>query len=188
MHDQEIIIQLKAGDTFFFEMIFTEYHAKVYFFVFHKTRSTFIAEETVQETFIKLWKYKTSLNDSIYLSTQIFHIARSVMIDILRKDANYKKKIFNSSASTKTTTNNLVEKLDLNDLDKQAKIAVSKMPAARRKVFEMSRFKGMSHQEIAKELSLSVKTVENHITQALKQLRRSLTWFFLILLLSSVLS
>jgi RNA polymerase sigma-70 factor (ECF subfamily) len=179
MDNQEnYILQLKAGDAFFFEMVFIEYHSKVYFFVLNKTKSTFIAEETVQETFIKLWRYRYTLNENIPLSTQIFHIARSVLIDILRKDANHKKMVLNLKRSTPVfAINDLAKKIDLNDLDKQVRVAVSNMPAARKKVFEMSRFRGMSHQEIAKELSLSVKTVENHISRALKQLRKSLTWF-----------
>jgi RNA polymerase sigma factor (sigma-70 family) len=45
------------------------------------------------------------------------------------------------------------------------------MPAMRRKIFELSRFGGMSYKEIAVELSLSVKTVEHHISRALKQLQ-----------------
>lgn len=58
----------------------------------------------------------------------------------------------------------------------QAKLAnaLKEMPAMRRKVFEMSRFKGMSYQQIAHELSLSSRTVETHIFQAIKQIRHYL--------------
>jgi RNA polymerase sigma-70 factor (ECF subfamily) len=48
------------------------------------------------------------------------------------------------------------------------------MPSVRQRVFAMSRFKGMSYKEIADDLSISVRTVENHIAQALKQLRHNI--------------
>jgi RNA polymerase sigma-70 factor (ECF subfamily) len=63
------------------------------------------------------------------------------------------------------------ERIDESELKEKVLKGVQQMPPMRRKIFELSRFGGMSYKEIAVELSLSVKTVEHHISRALKQLQ-----------------
>ncbi len=79
------------------------------------------------------------------------------------------------------TTIRLDSQVETNDLALLISIAVDKMPDQRRRIFRMSRYEGLSNREIAERLRISVKTVENHMTAALGQLRRllaSITLFF----------
>ncbi|CAL1517991.1 sigma-70 family RNA polymerase sigma factor [Chitinophaga sp. MM2321] len=160
------VIAIRQGDRVIFETVFQEYYEKLYLYVLHKTNSRYIAEECTQLTFIKLWQYRASLSEELSISIQLFRIARTTMIDQLRKKTTVALPIYDISAGDEIW-GGLHEK----ELNSQLVQVLQKMPPVRKKVFEMSRFKGMSAREIAAELSISVKAVEYHITQAIKYLR-----------------
>jgi|HubBroStandDraft_1064217.scaffolds.fasta_scaffold111278_2 RNA polymerase sigma-70 factor (family 1) len=166
------IAALREGDTFVFQQVFAQYHEKLYFYTLGKTKSSYLAEETVQLTFIKLWRCRSSLNPEISLSIQLFRIARTTLIDLLRSK-EYNNRIFveMSLADKNPLRNHVDERIDELELKEKVLRGVEQMPAMRRKIFKLSRFDGMSYKEIAVELSLSVKTVEHHISLALKQLQ-----------------
>src|SRR5215475_2008540 len=76
---------LKDGDESCFRRVFEQYHQKLYFFILHKTRSEYIAEEVVQMAFTKLWQCRQTLKEEYTISTQLFRIATTILIDFLRK-------------------------------------------------------------------------------------------------------
>lgn len=169
---------IKQGNTLMFEQVFEENHRKLYYFILNKTHSEYLAEEVVQETFIKLWRYKESLNEEIGLSIQIFRIAKTVLIDIYRKE-NTREKIYSIAGDKEASI--LYPESNINELSILLARAIEGLPPIRRTVFQMSRFEGFSYAEIARALSISSKTVENHISLALKQLRSQLGDYLVII-------
>lgn len=179
------VVFLQNGNTIVFEEVFHEYNEKLYFYFCGKTKSDYLAREIVQLTFIKLWRYRTGLSLEIPLSKQIFRIAKTTMIDVLRKHSvvsNLKRNYILQSPADSSLSNETMDKIDEGDLKAVIHSAVKVMPSVRRQVFEMSRFNGMSNKEIASELSVSTKTVENHITQAIKHLRNTIPLSIIVLL------
>lgn len=165
-------------------MVFDQYHQKLYFFILHKTQSAYIAEEVMQLAFIKLWESRHTLNDQFTISTQLYRIAGTVLIDLLRKQQT-------GGLATPAAEAPVIElaaaqgasaRMDEKELQQRIIDAVGDLPPVRRQVFTMSRGKGMSYQEIADSLAISVKTVESHIYKALKQIRKYLTVLWLIAL------
>lgn len=186
------ITAIKNGDRFVFQQVFNQYHEKLYFFIFSKTKSAFLAEEAVQITFIKLWHYRGSLNETFTISTQIYRIASTTLIDLLRQQNNSAALIKElEHQSDGSFSNNTTERMDTGEIQTVLSQTLESMPPVRKKVFEMSRLEGLSHNEIAAILLISKKTVEGHITKALKQLKESLptVWllFLKIMILFSVL-
>jgi RNA polymerase sigma-70 factor (family 1) len=167
------IKELKAGDESYFKQVFDQYHQKLYFFILYKTRSEYIAEEVVQLAFTKLWQCRHTLKEEYTISTQLFRIATTTLIDFLRK--------YNSKEAVTARLDTLqmekgidstIEKMNGADLQKRISAAVNDLPPVRKQVFEMSREQGMSYREIAETLSVSSKTVETHIYKALKQIKK----------------
>lgn len=169
-----IIAALKQGNLLAFNEVYYSWHKRVYYFILQKTKSSFIAEEVTQLTFIKCWNYRESLADDLQIESQLFRIARTTLIDFLRKETVYQEKVVHVIDRYTLPVDDLWGKLAEKEL--QAKLAniLKEMPPMRRKVFEMSRFNGMSYQQIAHELSLSPRTVETHIFQAIKQIKHAL--------------
>jgi RNA polymerase sigma-70 factor (family 1) len=178
------ITALRRGDGFIFQQVFIEYHKKLYFYILHKTRSSYLAEEVVQVSFIKLWRFRESLDENMCLSRQLFRIAKTTLIDLLRKEETNRRMTAELSRSLLSLHNpEAGELLAESELKDRIFKGVMQMPAMRRKIFKMSRFNGMSYKEIAAELSLSVKTVENHISRAIKQLQEILSILLALLFL-----
>jgi RNA polymerase sigma-70 factor (ECF subfamily) len=125
-----------------------------------------MAEEVVQLTFIRLWEKRENLSSEYSLSAQIFRIAGTILIDQLRKEAVGKKHL--TVVENDYAMQNEVNQPEMHHALEQA---IEQMAPVRRKVFKLSKVEGYSYKEIAEMLSISPKTVENHISQALKQLR-----------------
>ncbi len=175
------IAALKQGNLLVFNEVYYSWHKRIYYFILRKTKSPFIAEEVVQLTFIKFWNYRESLADDLDVQLQLFRIARTTLIDFLRKETVYKEKVIHVIERYTLPVDDLWGKLAEKELQHKLAHALEEMPPMRRKVFEMSRFKGMSHQQIAQELSLSTRTVETHIFQAIRQLKHYLGLLFPLL-------
>ena len=77
--------ELKDGDAFYFKKVFDQYHQKLYFFILYKTKSDYIAEEVVQMAFTKLWQCRKTLQEEYTISTQLYRMATTILIDFLRK-------------------------------------------------------------------------------------------------------
>jgi RNA polymerase sigma-70 factor (ECF subfamily) len=165
--------ELKDGNELYFRQVFDKYHQKLYFFILYKTKSEYIAEEVVQMAFTKLWQSRQTLREEYTISTQLFRIATTILIDFLRKYNNKdavtaRLDVLEMEKGTDSTN----EKVSGAELQKRILKAVNDLPPVRRQVFEMSREQGMTYREIAETLSVSSKTVETHIYKALKQIKK----------------
>lgn len=179
MHD---IIQLKKGDVSVFNKVYSDYHKRLYYYLLKKTGSSFYAEEITQVAFIKLWKYRESLNEEISLDAQIFRVAKTAFIDQMRQIAGKKKMTaaFFGKIQKEEVLNEGIEKINEKEVLSKLQKVLSGLTPTQKKVFEMSRLYELNYKEIAVLQSTSVKTVENHINQALKKIKTS----FLLLVLS----
>ncbi|ETZ20661.1 RNA polymerase sigma factor [Pedobacter sp. V48] len=170
--DHALLIDLIAGSDKAFSNVYSTYHRQAYTYLFKRTGSVTFAEELAQLSFIKLWKNASALNPNIALNVQLFRICRTVMIDEIRRLAVRKSTEMGylDVVGEPSATNDALVK-QLND---DIHSAISALPPARKKVFQLSRIEGYSHKEIAQMMSISTSTVEDHIGKALKLLRRKL--------------
>jgi len=167
------IKELKDGDEFYFRQVFDQYHQKLYFFILYKTKSEYIAEEVAQMAFTKLWQSRQTLREEYTISTQLFRIATTILIDFLRKYNNKDAVTARlDGMDIEKGVDSTNEKMSGVELQRRISEAVNELPPVRKQVFEMSREHGMSYREIAETLSVSSKTVEAHIYKALKQIKK----------------
>ncbi len=166
---------IKEGDKAAFNKVFEEYHLKLYQYIYKYTGSAYYAEETVQLAFIRLWEKREGLSDQYSISTQLFRIARSIHIDLLRKDkVRSTQELSDVFVSNPLQEEQYIQKEELGNVF----AAIEELPAQCQQVFRLSRFNQLSHSEISEQLSISPKTIETHITKALKYLRKSITMLF----------
>lgn len=168
-----------------FEDLFHRWNRKVYHFALSKTKSTYIAEETVQRVFIKLWHNLNNKNIKINSEAQLFTISRSVLLDIIKEEARRRNAMHKITPAL--FEDNSLHSLEYKELENQLEKLIQSMPNLRQTVFRMSRIEQLKYQEIADQLSISKRTVENHISLALKTIRKSFSNFMLVLLLISIL-
>nr|WP_283093150.1 sigma-70 family RNA polymerase sigma factor [Chitinophaga hostae] len=163
-------------------MIYQQYHAKLYFYVLKCTHSVYLAEETVQLSFILLWERREKLSANFNISSQLFRIAKSVMTDLLRKQQVRNK---HTESMIRETPNWHME-TDISVKEELNRVyhSIEQLSPVRKNVFKLSRFEGLPHKEIARQLSISPKTVENHIVRAIRQLKDSLLLLFFLIISS----
>jgi RNA polymerase sigma factor (sigma-70 family) len=176
-----MIDALKNGDEHVFEEVYTFYSKKIFAYFLKKTNVQEDAKDLLQITFIKLWQYRTSLNEDYLLEQHLFNIARTVFIDYLRK-ANKLQKI-KANAGMQHNANLSAGQFDAFDLQASLQTKLSGMPLLRKRIFELHKIEGYSYREIAEILSITVKSVDNNLMKALKHLR-SKELILIILLLN----
>jgi RNA polymerase sigma-70 factor (ECF subfamily) len=182
------IFAIQQGDKTIFELVYMRFHEKLYFYVFKKTGSSYIAEEVVQLTFIKLWNNRQILSLQIPLDIQLFQIAKTLLIDLLRKNANQRKLVDRYKDIIIDGIDDALNPLLQKELAEKLAKLIDAMPPVRKKVFRLSREAGLTHKEIAEQLSLTPKNIENHISKAIRQLKKgllfiSIPFMFLIIVI-----
>lgn len=163
--------QLRKGDPNAFRQLFHYYGGKLYAFAFSYLKDEVEAEEVVQDVFYKLWKNHDKLQTDKSIQSYLFTIAfNSVKKAFLRKskDEAYKHALvdeldsMDESGDFEQRYQTVLQKLDL---------FIEEMPERRRQIFIARKREGKSQKQIAEEMGISVKTVENQITEAMKFLK-----------------
>ena len=175
---QAVLIQIKdikEGNKEAFYKVFEQYHLKLYQYIYRYTGSVYYSEETVQLSFIRLWEKREGLSEQYTISTQLFRIARSILVDLLRKEKiRSTRELSDVFVSEVLEDERFIYKEDLGTV----LTAIEELPEQCQQVFKLSRFNNLSHNEISAQLSISPKTIETHISKALKYLRKSILLFF----------
>lgn len=180
----DLIAAIKHGDETAFEQAYTIWRKKGFYYFLRKTTSEEDSKDLLQNTFLKLWQYRSSLSLEHSLDEQLFRIARTVFIDYLRKSNNLSKTKDQLSqdlvraGSENSQTFEFDTKARLNQL-------LDAMPFIRKRVFELHKLDGYSYKEVAESLGINEKSVDNHLAKAIKVLRKSFILFFLFILISS---
>lgn len=170
--DVELFSKIAAGDESAFGQLFHRYTPRLLPFIKKLTRNDLMAAELVQETFMRLWLQREKLNEIENPSAWIYRIASNVSINYLRSLASRKKLL--SGIAPVEETNGPEILLETKELSRAIQLAIEQLPGQRQKVYRLSREEGLSHQQIADKLDISVNTVKNQIVASLKFIRQSI--------------
>ena len=133
-----------------------------------------LATDIVQEAFMKVWEKKLEFQGENQMRGLLYKIALDLWITQYRKQQSEKK--YRLSLSWKKSYNQTEELLYYEELKGKYEQALSNLPDKRRQVFLMSRMEGLTYQEIADRLELTVKAVEKRMKLALEELRKTLNY------------
>jgi RNA polymerase sigma-70 factor (ECF subfamily) len=173
----EILKGLQEGDEKSFETIFHTYYAMLFNYAKSYVIDKEIARELTQEALLKLWEIKAQLKTNSNIPALLLKITHNNSLNYLNRNLakqryiehNLKRHyVYQLNCIALNETNS--EKIIFDELNEKINKAIMSLPPKCREVFELSRFKELKYKEIAESLNISVKTVENHISEALKRI------------------
>lgn len=171
--DESLLVKsVSKGNMVAFGSLYKIYSFRLYRFALGYLKSEEEAEELVQEVFTKIWEKRKELRAECSFKSFLFTIAFNIIRKHFRTRArlsDYLQHNNNDRADDFT-----VEITAYNSLKQYIDQLVDQLPPRRREIFTKSRFDGLSITEIATQLNISHKTVENQITEALRFLRSHL--------------
>lgn len=171
---KELFDRIAVGDEAAFKILFEKYRGKFYNAVLHFTKSALTAEELTQEAFINIWRSRAGLAEVDNPNAYLYRIIFNLVYSYLCKESN-EARIRDHARSYKGEADySTIESLEAKETGKLVAEAVDRLPVQQKKVYLLSREKGMTYQEIAAELKISPNTVRNHLVEALKSIRHCL--------------
>jgi RNA polymerase sigma-70 factor, ECF subfamily len=170
---KDLLARLKNADEGAFTQIFEAYVKKVYQFVFSYIKEKTEAEDITQNVFIKIWEKKLAIDPDKSFEGFIFTIAYRLVIDHFRQHSTKHHQstaigLAEESIASHLHSDDLLQRHHLESLYEKALLL---LPPKRKEIFLLSRHNGLSNKQIAHQLGLSVKTVENQMTAALSSLK-----------------
>lgn len=167
-----------------FNAIYDMYSDKLYAFALAHTRSKQMSEDLVQDTFLKLWKIRKTINTEGSLQSLLFKISKNKMIDMFRTQINKVEfELYLSHMEENSNAEIEVERwLYFDDFNKALQLSKEQLSERQLEIFEMSREEGKSIEEIASELNLSEQTVKNQISSSLKKIRSQISKYSICML------
>lgn len=173
--EREILHRLHKSDEDAFTAIYDQYWKKLFYIAARKLHNLEEAEEIVQDIFLDLWRRREELNINTCLSSYLAVSVKYKVINVLAKRARHHDYYMHSLLQLRVSDFSTEYTLQFEELKEQLLKETAKLPEKCRLVFELSRQEGFSHKQIAISLGISEKTVESHLSRALRSLKKSLS-------------
>jgi RNA polymerase sigma-70 factor (family 1) len=187
--DQQVFLAIQSGQTPAFEMLFKTYYQPLCRYATSYLKDADGAEEIVQAAFIGLWEKRKSITIETSLKSYLYRAIRNSCLNELKHEQVKQKYFANESLKGEAQSAPADHLAIHEELEDKIRAAIQTLPEQCRLIFTMSRFEELKYQEIADQLNLSVKTVENQMGKALKIMRVQLKEYLplLAILMSNLL-
>ena len=171
--EKDLLRRISNGDEAAFTAIFYHYGKRVWWFIFQRVKSETIADDVVQEVFLKLWVKKEEVAEIDDLRAYIYTMAANKAYDQLKKiagDDRKRESLWQRMRHTEDT-NPVEEALDFRESQEMINQAIEQLPPQRKRIYQLNRLEGLSYEEIAGLLHISRSTVSNHLVEATRFIR-----------------
>ena len=157
-----------------FQQVYFQYYAALFNTANKILNNRQVAEDVVQEVFLKLWEIRHKLRISSSLRSYLTRAVLNTSLNYLKKNKRIVQIDDIAQNNAAQNSDNTESRVAYNEIDKKLNQIISTLPPKCQLVFTLSRFEGMSNQEIADHMGITKKTVENQLNKALSKLREHL--------------
>jgi RNA polymerase sigma-70 factor (ECF subfamily) len=173
--EQELLARLRRGDEAALRTIFDQHYPLLLGDVYRIIPDEDSCQDLAQEVFVELWRKRADLDIHSSLRAYLRRSAINRALNHIKTQRRFQLDEPETWAATPDESARDIQRLEkMESLEAALHRAIEMLPEKCRVVFALSRFEQMSHREIAAELGISVKTIENQITKAMKMLRELL--------------
>jgi len=182
---QKHVKELKRGSYSAFQHLYDIYFGNLYGFVFSLTRSRTLAQDVVQDTFIKAWTHREVIDASLPFKSWLFAVAKNRLADLARRQLSnplfedYLQYAEDESLSIQEQE----QSFDFDAFRSSLERAKSKLSPRQSEVFSLCKELGYSVKEVSERLHISEQSVHNYLSQALKLLRKDMLPYYSLFLI-----
>ncbi|MDX1665829.1 MAG: RNA polymerase sigma-70 factor [Saprospiraceae bacterium] len=167
---EDILRRLQANDRDAFRELFEDYYLQVCSYMYRYIRDRSTVKDLAQDVFLRFWDKRHQIEVHSSLGAYLRRMAINEALGYLRKNKRWSEEEPDHSSGG-STHNEAEARLALRNLQQQVREAIAELPLRCRTVFLLSRYEELTYAEIAEQMDISVKTVENQMGKALKHLR-----------------
>jgi RNA polymerase sigma factor (sigma-70 family) len=176
MKDQQLWKKLKAGDRDAFEMLFRRYHKDLYRYAAKFCRDKEMAEDQIQNLFLKIWLRRENLGDVTAVKTYLWtSLRRELITEMNRIDKNVDPdKLENSTSKFSLSAEEFIIKNELTNYRKrQLAKAIDTLTSKQKEILYLRFYEGMSYQEIEDIMDINYQVARNYLYKSLQSLKEN---------------
>lgn len=181
--DEDLMQEIKADNMFAFDILYKKYCKKVYKFGYSILKSPEDSENLMQDVFLNLWKNRQKVEKDSSIKSYVFTITYNSAISIIRKKVRQSEFVEYLKTLQEINEEPVNTELEYNDLVNKLDEIIKGLPPRQKEVYMLHKVEGLKYSEIAERLNISVNTIENHMSRALKTIREKLGNYSLIAIL-----
>jgi RNA polymerase sigma-70 factor (family 1) len=174
INEQLLLKMSAAGHEESFTRLFLLHKHKLYSFLLRLTDSPEMAEDVIQDVFLKLWKDRQNLVHIEQFGGYIYRMAQHQVLNAFRRMARETLILSELNKAGSVVHANAEDQLSVREVRELLQTALNKLPPKQKLVYTLSRDQGLKHDEIARQLNISPSTVNNHMIAALRTIREQL--------------
>ncbi len=187
-YEETKLISLLAKDSeYAFQLLYDRYRNRIYHTAIRYLKSPVLAQETVQDVFLKLWLERKNLNPARPIEAWLYTVAKNNLLNRLKRITNEWKALHQLQLNAEESDNSASNKLEDSLYRQLLQQALLELPAQQQKVFYLARQENLTYAEIGERLNISPLTVKTHMARALSHIKACLAahgetfiWFLVL--------
>jgi len=188
INESELLLKIAAGDESAFKGLFHLWRDKLYFFVLRITHSPEMAEDILQDAFVKIWINRATLTTIQHFDAYIYKICKNQAISGMKRAAHEILILSELKKAPDAEALVMDDPVVHRELNRKFQAILYKLPTQQRLVYTLTHIHGLKHDEVAQQLKISASTVKNHMTRALCTIRKELLQHYQMIIIYMLLA
>ena len=180
--DYEVLMQLRDGNEKAFSAVFDTYHRYLYVLACRYLMSDSYAEDAVQHTFMRLWEGRETFDYKTGIKNLLFTILKNYILNEIRHNNMALQKNYELAQFNEELEESFLQNLEDVDFKTHLYKLIEQLPPQKREVCLLKIQQGLTNQEVAEAMNISIPTVKSHYTQVIKLLRSQMDKLLMIVL------
>jgi len=173
-NEKELLSGIAAGDAIAFRKLYDAYRPKIYSYALRLTENETIADDIIQDVFMKVWVNRQSLTTINNFNAWLYAIARNQITDVLKAIAKARASLHLLGQALPAGANTVEAEMADKENQRLLQQALNRLSPQQRLIYHLTRNEGAKHADIAGQLNISRHTVKTHLVHALRSIRNYL--------------
>jgi len=169
-YEHELLVQISQGSQTAFSKLFDMYHHQLGIYIFKLTASMELAEEIVQDVFLKIWTGRETLHDIQCFKAYLFVISKNQALNCLKKTIREQQKLNQWVESEIIDEQLVLQDAEIDDYRQLLDLAIDHLSSQQQKVYLLSKHERLKYAEIAQKMNISRETVKKYLQHAVSHI------------------